>query len=153
MEVAESMIETEAVSPAENDLSPEQQQVRRKKGSSTSARSCSSSQNGAEGEDLVTKALVADYVSDVSSEDFSGPEDGECESDGGTGSGRIRAAASPSESKSARRVVHVPSEPVVKAPIVPNLIENASPIEEDDDDLGLSKKYILKASTFDNKTG
>lgn len=32
---------------------------------------------------LSNKGLVADYASDVSSEDFSAPEDGECESDGG----------------------------------------------------------------------
>ena len=138
------MIETEAVSPSDNTPSPAQhqehsQQVnsRRKKGSGTSARSCSSSQNGAD--DIVTKALVADYVSDVSSEDFSGPEDGECESDGG---GRNRAVVSPSEP---RRIVNVvPPEPtVVRVASVPTLIENASPIEEDDDDLGLSKNFFL----------
>ena len=139
------MIETEAVSPSDNTPSPAQQQQhsqqvnsRRKKGSGTSARSCSSSQNGAD--DIVTKALVADYVSDVSSEDFSGPEDGECESDGG---GRNRAVVSPSEP---RRIVNVvPPEPtVVRVASVPTLIENASPIEEDDDDdLGLSKNFFL----------
>lgn len=144
------MIETEAVSPADHTLSPaahqqtdcQQVKIGRKKGRRTSsAQSRSSSQDETEG-DKVKKALVADYVSDVSSEDFSGPEDGECESDGGTGSGRVRAVASPSEPKPGRRIVNaVPPEQAVRVASVPALIENASPIEEDDDDLGLSKKF------------
>merc|ERR1712036_33838 len=66
------------------------------------------------------KSLV-EYTSEVSSEDFSGPEDGEVDSDGGRNS--------PQNHQKARR----PALP----PRTPPLVANASPINDDEDiDLG-----------------
>ena len=66
-----------------------------------------------------TKGLV-DYTSEVSSEEFSGPEDGECDSP-----------------------QHPQSPPSPPPPITnPGLVANASPIDDEDIDLG--KKYHIK---------
>ena len=63
-----------------------------------------------------SKGLV-DYTSEVSSEEFSGPEDGEVDSDGGRG--------------------RPPSSPPSPAPAIkPGLVANASPIDDEDIDLG-----------------
>ena len=174
MEVAEDNLETEAVSPEasdDNELPSEQQQHKnqeiledkkavepftrhkRKKRSS----SCDNNSSG---------ALVADYVSDVSSEDFSGPEDGECESDGGADpKGSIRhhpavVTSSPLQQQQPkqqqqqqpppRRVV-LPPEPVVRSVSVgQTLIENASPIEDEDDLDDLSKFPLTSLMTIHN---
>ena len=67
------------------------------------------------------KSLV-EYTSEVSSEDFSGPEDGEVDSDGGRNS--------PQNHQRTRR----PPPP----PRTPPLVANASPINDDEDiDLGM----------------
>ena len=151
------MLVTEAISPDESDKIPLQQDLtehlnpKRKGERARKKRSSSGASNTSSlgGDSRSQKALVADYVSDVSSEDFSGPEDGECESDGGGGGAAgggvpARKQTAPVVNTSSpppqqRRVV-LPPEPVVaRASSVPALIENASPIEEDDDDLDLSK--------------
>lgn len=69
------------------------------------------------------KALVADYASDVSSEDFSAPEDGECESDGGG-----------TNTTKGRKVIP-------KTDLRPVIVANASPIydDEEEDDFGPGK--------------
>ena len=67
------------------------------------------------------KSLV-EYTSEVSSEDFSGPEDGEVDSDGGR--------SSPQNHQRIRK----PPPP----PRTPPLVANASPINDDEDiDLGM----------------
>lgn len=72
----------------------------------------------------LSKGLV-DYTSEVSSEEFSGPEDGEVDSDGGRG----------------RPISPVSPPPPRPAP-APNsmklgLVENASPIDDEDFDIGM----------------
>ena len=64
------------------------------------------------------KGLV-DYTSEVSSEDFSGPEDGEVDSDAG---GRVP--------------VSPPSPTPPPQTFKPGLVANASPIDDEDIDLG-----------------
>ena len=66
------------------------------------------------------KSLV-EYTSEVSSEDFSGPEDGEVDSDGGRNS--------PQNNQRNRK----PPPP----PRTPPLVANASPIDDEDIDLGM----------------
>ena len=72
------------------------------------------------------KGLV-DYTSEVSSEDFSGPEDGEVDSDAG---GRVP--------------VSPPSPTPPPQTFKPGLVANASPIDDEDIDLGekLVKTYF-----------
>ena len=70
------------------------------------------------------KGLV-DYTSEVSSEDFSGPEDGEVDSDAG---GRV---------------------PVSPQTFKPGLVANASPIDDEDIDLGEKiRSVIVKQTDF-----
>ena len=147
MEAVDRTLETEDVSPeiSENEIEPDNKSRRRKIGKSPNdANDIDAGAN--------KKTLVADYVSDVSSEDFSGPEDGECESDGG-GGGQAATAATvatappvrshrsarnsiPPKSGGRRRVV-LPPEPARSVNILPSLVENASPFEDDDlDNLG-----------------
>jgi len=174
MEVAEDRLETEAVSPEasdENEFTSEQQQQQQQKlveqeiiepATKHKRKKRSSSCDNSSG------ALVADYVSDVSSEDFSGPEDGECESDGGNGAADPSAprssvrhhpavvSKSPSLQKQQqnppRRVV-LPPEPTVRSVTVgQTLIENASPIEDEDDLDDLSKlPHVLLMFSSCNK--
>ena len=74
------------------------------------------------------KGLV-DYTSEVSSEDFSGPEDGEVDSDAG---GRVP--------------VSPPSPPQT---FKPGLVANASPIDDEDIDLGEKiRSVIVKQTDF-----
>jgi len=156
MEAAvDRILETEDVSPeiSDNDIEPENASRRRKL--DRSSNDTDAEAGGANSK----KTLVADYVSDVSSEDFSGPEDGECESDGGghtataTSTSTTAAAApvrhhrsvrnslpSKSSSSSNRRRVVLPPEPARSVNILPSLVENASPIEDDDLD-NLSKFF------------
>ncbi len=164
------MLVTEAVSPDEPDnkiplqqdltehLNPKRKGERGRKKRSSSGASNNSSVGG---DSQSQKALVADYVSDVSSEDFSGPEDGECESDGGGGGAagggvparKQTATVNTSSPPPQQRRVVLPPEPVVsRAPSVPALIENASPIEEDDDDLDLSKNSSYACYTWNNSS-
>ena len=159
MEAVARTLETEAVSPeiSENEIEQDSKARRRKIG--RSLNDANDNDAGANSK----KTLVADYVSDVSSEDFSGPEDGECESDGG---GHAAAAATttttapvrhhrsvrnslPPKSGNRRRVV-LPPEPARSVNILPSLVENASPIEDDDlDNLGeFCLECLIKISTL-----
>lgn len=71
------------------------------------------------------KSLV-EYTSEVSSEDFSGPEDGEVDSDGPPG------AYKKSELQNLQKIRRTPPPPRT-----PPLVANASPINDDEDiDLG-----------------
>ena len=72
----------------------------------------------------LAKGLV-DYTSEVSSEEFSGPEDGEVDSDGGRG--RPISPASPPPTRPA------PAPNSMKL----GLVENASPIDDEDFDIGM----------------
>ena len=74
------------------------------------------------------KSLV-EYTSEVSSEEFSGPEDGEVDSEGGRDTPLPPAASQPHRVQ--RDLVAAP------APRTPPLVANASPINDDEDiDLG-----------------
>merc|ERR1712025_406325 len=85
------------------------------------------------------KGLV-DYTSEVSSEDFSGPEDGEVDSDSGT-----RINTSPPLTAPPKLPIVAPSPPsqvddtnqISKQPKSPLLVANASPINDDEDDIDL----------------
>ena len=76
------------------------------------------------------KSLV-EYTSEVSSEDFSGPEDGEVDSDGPPG------AYKKSELQNLQKIRRTPP-PI---PRTPPLVANASPIN-DDEDIDLGEFYI-----------
>ena len=78
----------------------------------------------------VKGAGLVDYTSEVSSEDFSGPEDGEVDSDSGT------RTTSPLTAKP--KVV----VPQVEQPKTPPLVANASPINDDEDDLDIGKNFL-----------
>ena len=149
MEVAVKTLETETVSP---DQISENESDRNSK----SKHQFLSTSNASDDNDANDnqKGLVADYVSDVSSEDFSGPEDGECESDGGTGGANPTAATAsrhhrparqpitgPPKSSSRRRVV-LPPDPARSVQIAPALVENASPIEDEDYDLDDLSEFL-----------
>lgn len=164
MEAAvDRILETEDVSPeiSDNEIEPDNKSRRRKSGRSlndTDAGGANSNKN-----------LVADYVSDVSSEDFSGPEDGECESDGGghttaTTTATLSTTAAPvrhqrsvrnslpsKSSSSNRRRVVLPPEPARSVNILPSLVENASPIEDDDLD-HLGKFFSMSFIAIDAKS-
>ena len=79
----------------------------------------------------VKGAGLVDYTSEVSSEDFSGPEDGEVDSDSGTRTTSPLTAAKP-------KVV----VPQVEQPKTPPLVANASPINDDEDDLDIGKNFL-----------
>jgi len=133
MEAADKTLETEAVSPeySDNEYEPDSERRQRKYSQSPNTNDSDANAN--------RKALVADYVSDVSSEDFSGPEDGECESDGGSGAAPttvrhhrpVRNSISGPPKQTSRRRVVLPPESA-RAVVLPSLVENASPIEDDD---------------------
>ena len=74
------------------------------------------------------KGLV-DYTSEVSSEDFSGPEDGEVDSDAG---GRVPVS---------------PPSPPPPQTFKPGLVANASPIDDEDIDLGEKLRSVIVKQT------
>ena len=79
------------------------------------------------------KSLV-EYTSEVSSEDFSGPEDGEVDSDGPPG------AYKKSELQNLENHQNIQRRPP-PPPRTPPLVANASPIN-DDEDIDLGEFYI-----------
>ena len=87
------------------------------------------------------KSLV-EYTSEVSSEDFSGPEDGEVDSDGPPG------AYKKSELQNLQKIRRTPPPPRT-----PPLVANASPINDDEDiDLGefyFMFKFSIELGTYD----
>ena len=90
-------------------------------------------------------AGLVDYTSEVSSEDFSGPEDGEVDSDSGT-----RINTSPPLTAPPKLPIVAPSPPsqvddtnqISKQPKSPLLVANASPINDDEDDIDLGKTLL-----------
>ena len=91
-------------------------------------------------------AGLVDYTSEVSSEDFSGPEDGEVDSDSGTRTTSPPIAAAPLP----KLPIVAPSPPsqvddinqISKQPKSPPLVANASPINDDEDDIDLGKFFL-----------
>ena len=80
------------------------------------------------------KGLV-DYTSEVSSEDFSGPEDGEVDSDhGGRSTSPVTSSGPPKRP--------LPTQPSKQPRTPPPLVANASPIN-DDEDIDLGKDFLF----------
>ena len=99
--------------------------------SSSSTASGSSSKKQQRLRQSGIKSLV-EYTSEVSSEEFSGPEDGEVDSEGG------RDTPPASQPHRVQRDLVAPA-----APRTPPLVANASPIN-DDEDIDLGEETIVQ---------